>query len=98
MKRANMMIIAALVIPAPALAEQQSVAASPAPDAIANAPARPIAERPDARPNGPNWKAINRKINARAKNAVNNGARPKVVRQKVKAYKQKLRRRWNASR
>ncbi|WP_108811108.1 hypothetical protein [Sphingorhabdus sp. Alg231-15] len=97
MKQSHMMIIAALVIPAPALAQQQSVAASPAPDAVTNAPVRPIAVRPDAGPNGPNWKAINRKINARAKNAVNNGARPKVVRHKVKAYKQKLRRRWNAS-
>ncbi len=97
MKQANIMIVAAMVMPAPALAQQQAVSVDPAPIAVSNAPSPAVADRPDTKPGGPNWKAINRKLNARAKNAVNNGARPKVVRQKVQAYKQKLRRRWNAS-
>ncbi len=97
MKQANIMIVAIMLIPAPALAQQQTVSVDPAPIAVSNAPAQTVADRSDTKPGGPNWKAINRKLNARAKNAVNNGARPKVVRQKVKAYKQKLRRRWNAS-
>lgn len=97
MKKANMIIAAVMLIPAPALAQQQTISVDPVPVAVSNATARPVADRPDTKPGGPNWKAINRKLNARAKNAVNNGARPKVVRQKVKAYKHKLHRRWNAS-
>lgn len=97
MRKAKILIVAAMVTPGPALAQQQTVSVDPVPIAVSNAPAQTDADRPDSVPGGPNWKAINRKLNARAKNAVNNGARPKVVRQKVKAYKQKLRRRWSAS-
>lgn len=40
---------------------------------------------------------INAKIKKRAQNAVDNGADPARVRSKVKEYKQKLRRRYNAA-
>lgn len=55
----------------------------------------PVVTRHDDRPNEPNWGQINRQLNARAKNAVENGADPAVVRQKLHEYKQHLRRRWN---
>ena len=44
-----------------------------------------------------NAERINAKINKRAQNAVANGASPAGVRNQVKQYKQKLRRRYNAA-
>lgn len=44
-----------------------------------------------------NAERINAKINKRAQNAVANGASPARVRNKVKEYKQTLRRRYNAA-
>ncbi|GAA0483709.1 hypothetical protein GCM10009096_27750 [Parasphingorhabdus litoris] len=97
MKQTNIMIIAAILIPAPALAQQESVEANPAQAVESGMQIGVETDYPENRSSGPNWKKINRKLNARAKNAIENGARPKVVRQKLQVHKQKLRRRWTAS-
>jgi len=62
----------------------------PATDRIAPRP------RPDHGDKAPYIAAL-RKAQQRAKNAVANGANPARVRAKLQAYKQKLRRRWNAT-
>jgi hypothetical protein len=67
-----------------------SLAASPAP-AIANPMMQGWADHPVPA------ERINAKIKKRAQNAVDNGADPARVRSKVKEYKQKLRRRYNAA-
>lgn len=59
--------------------------------------AGPVVTRRDDRPNEPNWGQINRQIIARAHNAIEGGADPAAVRRAVHAYRQHLRRRWNAA-
>jgi enoyl reductase-like protein len=94
MKLLAVVVLATVALATPALAQNRT--ATPAVQAR-TAVAGPVAVRPVDRPDEPNWGQINRQLNARAKNAVENGADPAVVRQKLHEYKQHLRRRWNAA-
>jgi hypothetical protein len=97
MKLQTFAVLATAALATPAIAQTRpAVPAVQARAVIAGPVAVRPADRPD-RPDEPNWGQINRQLNARAKNAVENGADPAVVRQKLQEYKQHLRRRWNAA-
>ncbi len=83
-----------LLIAAPVAAEEAQRAA---PAAQAATPVRAEAAPQHTTKRPPNWRRINHKLNKRAKNAIKNGARPKVIRKKLKAHKKKLYRRWKSS-
>lgn len=78
--------------------EAQNLLSPPPTAQVDTTAARPLQKvRPDGSSQKPNWRRINHKINKRAKNAVENGANPARVRQKVQAHKRSLYRRWRAS-
>jgi hypothetical protein len=92
MKKVDLVALTGLValLSAPALAR----------DVAAPVTARPVMSGPErikSEPTAPNKGEIVRKIHARAKAAVANGADPAAVRQAVQSYKQKLRRRAAAA-
>lgn len=101
MKTLAFAVLATAVLANPALAQSRAASpvaaravAGPVVTPPADRPGRPDRpERPD-RPDQPNWGEIVRKIEARAHNAIKNGADPAEVRQKVQDYKARLHERW----